>query len=68
MRYASRTARGMYNDVGAAVDEGEGEVVGVGTHPARTRVANGKRSVRMIDRDTKSLSGVERHIPTLTKS
>ena len=58
----------MYNDVGAAVGEGEGEVAGVGTHPARTKVADRKRVVRMIDRDTKSLSGVERHIPTLTKS
>ena len=49
-RYAFRTARGMESDVGAAMDErdGEGALVGVGTHPVMNAVANRKRDVRMI--------------------
>jgi hypothetical protein len=58
----------MYRDVGAAVGEGEGEVAGVGTHPATDTIVERRRAVRMMDRDTKSLYGVERHTPTLTKS
>jgi hypothetical protein len=58
----------MYSDVGAAIGEGEGEVVGVGTHPATNTVADRKRAVRMIDRDTEFVDSVERHASTLTKS
>jgi len=38
----------MYSDVGASIDEGEGDVVGVGTHPEMSTVAERKRDVRMI--------------------
>jgi hypothetical protein len=58
----------MYSDVGADVGEGEGEVAGVGTHPATTTIAERKRGERMMNRDINSFYGVERHTPTLTKS
>jgi hypothetical protein len=40
----------MYSDVGAAIveGEGEGEVVGAGTHPAMNTIVERERAVRMM--------------------